>query len=166
MGSPTQRRKSYQRFFAWTFVLAAMLAIVLFALEIALPPEPLPRHVPSTSAVSALSDFGQHDLQLLAVASALAIALAALIGLVVSMLQAWAEPKQEGSSSGDAPAPMSHGGHARISQRIGAQTPTVPKARRPSTAAWPPIEPGAYPPAPRKINQPSAKHQSRTTDGR
>lgn len=49
MDSPSLRRKSYQRCFAWTFVISAMLALALLAVEIALPPGPLPRYVPSTS---------------------------------------------------------------------------------------------------------------------
>ncbi|MBT2326389.1 hypothetical protein J7E62_29155 [Variovorax paradoxus] len=138
MDSPSRRRKSYQRFFAWTFVISAMLALVLLAVEIALPPAPLPRYVPSTSAATTLSDFAQHDLQLLAVVSALAIAVAALVGLVVTALQAWAESKQARSGSSFRAAPRSW--EERSHRSLGARTPTVSRTTRPWTADWPCIE--------------------------
>jgi predicted PurR-regulated permease PerM len=37
MDSPAEMRKRYQRFFAWSFVLATMLALGLFWMELAFP---------------------------------------------------------------------------------------------------------------------------------
>lgn len=159
MDSPSLRRKSNQRFFAWTFVISAMLALALLAVEIALPPAPLPRYVPSTSAATALSDFARHDLQPLAAVSALTIALAALVGLVVTTLQAWAESGQARSGSSFSAAPRSREGRSRRSPKVGAQIPTVSRTTWPWTADWPSIGSGVQRPPSSSSESPPVRPQ-------
>ena len=91
MDSPAAVHKSYQRFFAWTFVLATVLAFVLVWVELAFPPWPAPppMTVPSTS-----SGFDLHDLQLLLTVAALIAAFISLAGLIVTTPLAWLDRRK------------------------------------------------------------------------
>ncbi|CAN7593544.1 hypothetical protein LJR130_004380 [Variovorax sp. LjRoot130] len=93
MDSPVVVRKRYQRFFAWTFVFATMLALGMFWVELAFPPPPVPPAVPAGTVNP--SAFDLHDLQLLVVVAALVAALASFAGLVIATPLAWLEIRRE-----------------------------------------------------------------------
>jgi hypothetical protein len=87
MDSPAPVHHSYQRFFAWTFLLAMVLVFALVWIELAFPPSPAPRltAVPAAAA----GEFDLRDLQLLLTVTALIAAFASLTGLVVTTPLAW-----------------------------------------------------------------------------
>ncbi len=97
MDSALAVRKRYQRFFAWTFVVATILALGLFWVELAFPPPPVPAAAPAAAAAGTVNPgaFDLQDLQLLAVVAALVAALASLAGLVIATPLAWLETRRE-----------------------------------------------------------------------
>ncbi|MBT2325220.1 hypothetical protein J7E62_23090 [Variovorax paradoxus] len=98
MDSPVVVRKRYQRFFAWTFVLATIVALGLVWVELAFPPPPVPAVAPAAAAAATApnpSDFDLHDLQLLVTVAALVAALASFAGLVITTPLAWLEVRRE-----------------------------------------------------------------------
>jgi hypothetical protein len=97
MDSPVEVRKRYQHFFGWTFVLATMLALVLFWVELAFPPPPVPAAAPAAAAAGTVNPnaFDLHDLQLLVMVAALVAALASFAGLVIATPLAWLEIRRE-----------------------------------------------------------------------
>jgi hypothetical protein len=90
MDSPAAVLKSYQRFFAWTFMLATMLAFVLVWVELAFSPLPAP---PMTVRATA-GGFDLHDLQLLLTVAALIAAFVSLAGLIVTTPLAWLDRRK------------------------------------------------------------------------
>jgi hypothetical protein len=92
MDFPGPVNNSYQRFFAWTFVLAMVAVFALVGIELAFPPSPAPplTAVPATAA----GGFDLHDLQLLLTVTALIAAFASLAGLVVTMPLAWIDRRR------------------------------------------------------------------------
>jgi hypothetical protein len=90
MDSPAAVLKSYQRFFAWTFMLATMLAFVLVWVEFAFSPLPAP---PMTVRATA-GGFDLHDLQLLLTVAALITAFVSLAGLIVTTPLAWLDRRK------------------------------------------------------------------------
>jgi membrane protein implicated in regulation of membrane protease activity len=97
MDSPAEMRKRYQRFFAWAFVLATILALGLFWAELAFPPAPVPAVAPAAAAAGTVNpnDFDLHDLQLLVAVAALVAALVSFAGLVIATPLAWLEVRRE-----------------------------------------------------------------------
>lgn len=92
MDSPAAVHKSYQRFFAWTFVLATVLALALIWVELAFPPAPSPP--PMTAPAPAAGEFNLHELQLLLTVAALIAAFASLAGLAVTTPLAWLDRRK------------------------------------------------------------------------
>jgi hypothetical protein len=97
MNSPVVVRKRYQHFFAWTCVLATILALGLFWVELAFPPPPVPAAAPAAAAAGTVNPnaFDLHDLQLLVMVAALVAALASFAGLVIATPLAWLEIRRE-----------------------------------------------------------------------
>jgi hypothetical protein len=95
MDSPAEVRKRYQRFFAWTFVLATLLALGMFWVEVAYPPSPLLTSAPAGALGADVNAFDLHDLQLLVAVVALVAALASFAGLVVTTPLVWLEVRRE-----------------------------------------------------------------------
>jgi hypothetical protein len=97
MDSPVVVRKRYQRFFAWMFVLATILALGLFWLELAFPPPPVPATAPAAAAAGTVNPnaFDLRDLQLLVMVAALIAALVSFAGLVIATPLAWLEIRRE-----------------------------------------------------------------------
>jgi hypothetical protein len=97
MDSPVVVRKRYQRFFAWTFVLATVLAFGLFWVELAFPPPPVPATAPAAAAAGTVDPnaFDLRDLQLLVMVAALIAALVSFAGLVIATPLAWIEIRRE-----------------------------------------------------------------------
>jgi hypothetical protein len=97
MNSPVAVRRRYQRFFAWAFVLATMLTLGLFWVELAFPPPPVPDTPPAAAAAGAVNvnGFDVRDLQLLVTAAALVAALASFVGLVIATPLAWLAARRE-----------------------------------------------------------------------
>ncbi|WP_076998590.1 hypothetical protein [Variovorax sp. KK3] len=97
MDSPAAAvHKRYQRFFAWTFALATVLAAVLIWIEMAFPPQPFVYPAPPAAAggTAAGVPFDSHDFQLLVTVAAMIAALVSLIGLVVSAPLAWRDARR------------------------------------------------------------------------
>ena len=92
MDSPAAVHKSYQRFFAWTFVLAIVLAFGLVWIELAFPPSPAPP--PTTLPAAPAGEFELHDLQLLLTVAALIAACVSLAGLIVTAPLAWLDRRK------------------------------------------------------------------------
>ncbi|OUL98183.1 hypothetical protein A8M77_32770 [Variovorax sp. JS1663] len=87
--------KSYQRFFAWTFVLATVLAATLIWIELAFPPEPWVYPAPASAAAApAAAGFDLRDFQLLVTVAALIAAIVSLIGFVVTAPLAWFDARK------------------------------------------------------------------------
>lgn len=91
MDSPTAVLKSYQRFFAWTFVMATALAFVLVWVELAFSPSPAP---PPMTVRAIAGGFELHDLQLLLTVAALIAAFVSLAGLIVTTPLAWLDRRK------------------------------------------------------------------------
>ncbi|VTU35648.1 hypothetical protein [Variovorax sp. RA8] len=91
MDSPTAVHKSYQRFFAWTFVMATVLAFVLVWVELAFFPSPAP---PPMTVRPTAGGFEMHDLQLLLTVAALIAAFVSLGGLIVTTPLAWLDRRK------------------------------------------------------------------------
>ena len=96
MDSPAAAaHKRYQRFFAWTFVLATLLAATLIWIELAFPPDPWVYPAPpSAASTPAAPGFDLHDFQLLVTVGALIAAAVSLIGLVVAAPLAWLDARK------------------------------------------------------------------------
>jgi hypothetical protein len=92
MDSPAPVHKSYQRFFAWTFMLAMVLVSALVWIELAFLPSPAPPLTAVPAVVA--SAFDLHDLQLLLIVSALFAAFASLAGLIVTTPLAWIDRRR------------------------------------------------------------------------
>jgi len=92
MDSPAAVHKSYQRFFAWTLVLATVLVCALVWVELAFPPPPAP--LPTTLPAAAAGEFDLHDLQLLLTVAALIAAFVSLAGLIVTTPLAWLDRRR------------------------------------------------------------------------
>lgn len=87
MDSRVAAHKSYQRFFAWIFVLSMVLVSALVWIELAFPPSPAPP--PSTLPAPPAGEFDLNDLQLLLIVTALIAAFVSLAGLIVTTPLAW-----------------------------------------------------------------------------
>lgn len=92
MDTPAAEHKSYQRFFAWTFVLAMVVAFALVWVELAFPPSPAP--APTTLPAPPAGEFELHDLQLLLTVAALIAAFVSLAGLIVTTPLAWLDRRK------------------------------------------------------------------------
>lgn len=93
MDSSAEVHKRHQRLFAWSLVLATMLALGLFWVEVAFPHSPEPA-VAATETLNP-SGFALHDLQLLVAVAALVAALASFAGLLIATPLAWLEIRRE-----------------------------------------------------------------------
>ncbi|VTU37002.1 hypothetical protein H6CHR_04849 [Variovorax sp. PBL-H6] len=91
MDSPAAVHKSYQRFFAWTFVLATALALSLVWVELAISPLEAP---PPMTARPTASGLDLRDLQLLLTVAALIAAFVSLAGLIVTTPLAWLDRRK------------------------------------------------------------------------
>jgi hypothetical protein len=91
MDSPTAVHQSYQRFFAWTFVLATVLAFVLVWVELAFSPSSAP---PPMTVGPMAGGLDLRDLQLLLTLGALIAAFVSLAGLIVTTPLAWLDRRK------------------------------------------------------------------------
>ncbi|VTU40571.1 hypothetical protein H4CHR_05293 [Variovorax sp. PBS-H4] len=91
MDSPAAVHKSYQRFFAWTFMLATALAFALVWVELAFSPLQTP---PPMAPRPSASEFDLHDLQLLLTVAALIAAFVSLAGLIMTTTLAWLDRRK------------------------------------------------------------------------
>ncbi|MDR6861342.1 hypothetical protein [Variovorax guangxiensis] len=94
MDSAWQVHRRYRRFFAWTAMLAALLLLGLFALEILFPPDAMPPN-PASPGGTKSSGFDLRDLQLLVTISALIVAVASFAGFGIAALLEWLDKRRE-----------------------------------------------------------------------
>ena len=85
-----------RRLFAWTFLLATISLSSLIGFELVFPPEPLAP--PPERSLLDLLEFDLPDPQLLAVAVALVVDLASLIGWAITSLMDWLELRHRRSA--------------------------------------------------------------------
>lgn len=83
VGSATGVRGRYLKFFAWSAVIATILVLGFFGMEVLLPPETTPPYASAASSGEGMG-FDAHDLQVLAMVASLVVAFASYIGLGIT----------------------------------------------------------------------------------